>query len=185
MMSFDPRMLDVPPEIENAQEPLPPFALAVTKGGLCTRFSLRAHREPSTRAGRKYMRLSADFPKGGDEVVYVDVCRGDEKLACATADGHALVCMVDEVPILAGAGKGVKLIKIDDETDGVLGARMMKDSSSPLILEHESGKTFEITVWKEIVARGGKGTALFKRGRGVRVMPAEPTVPTFPEGAGK
>jgi DNA gyrase subunit A len=179
MLGFDPRMLDVPPEIENAPEPLPPFGLAVTKGGLCTRFSLRAHREPSTRAGRRYVRLNDK-----DEVVYVDVCKGDEKLACATAEGHALVCMASEVPILAGVGKGVRLIKLDDEEkDAVLGARLMRDSNAPLILEHESGKTFEVTVWKEVVSRGGKGSALFKRGRGVRVLPAEPTVPVLPEGA--
>ncbi|AKF06647.1 DNA gyrase/topoisomerase IV subunit A [Sandaracinus amylolyticus] len=181
MLSFDPRQLDVPPEIENAPEPQPPYALAVTKGGMCMRFSLRAHREPSTRAGRKYVRLTPDFPKGGDEVVYVDVCRGDEKLACATAEGHALVCMADEVPILAGAGKGVKLIKIDDPNDAVLGARLMKDSHAPLVLEHENGKTYEITVWTHLVARGNKGSELFKRGRAVRVHPVEPTVPSLEE----
>jgi DNA gyrase subunit A len=175
LLSFDPRVLEVPPEIENAAEPMGPFALFVTKDGLFARFSLRAHREPSTRAGRKYARLNE-----GSEVVYVDVCSGDEKLACATTDGHALVCMSEEAPILSGAGKGVKLIKIDDEAkDGVLGARLMRDSHAPLVLEHESGKTFDITVWKEVVSRGGKGSALFKRGRGVRVLPAEPTIPSL------
>jgi DNA gyrase subunit A len=178
MLGFDPRQLEVPVEIENAAEPMPPFALAVTKGGLVSRFSLRGHRDPSTRAGRKFMRLNGTPGKGGDEVVYVDVCTGTEKLACATAEGHALVCMAEEVPILAGAGKGVKLIKLDHESDAVLGARLMHDSHAPLVVEHESGKTFEITVWKEVVSRGGKGSALFKRGRAVRVLPAEPVVPT-------
>jgi DNA gyrase subunit A len=173
MMSFDPRQLEVPVELENVAEPQPPFALAVTKGGLVSRFSLRSHRDPSTRAGRKYVRLNS-----GDEVVYVDVCAGTEKLACATADGHALVCMAEEVPILAGAGKGVKLIKLDDESDVVLGARLMQDSSTPLVVEHENGKTFDVTVWKEITSRGGKGTALFKRGRAVRVLLPEPVIPT-------
>ena len=67
MLSFDPRALDVPPIRESAKEgaePEPPFVLAVTKGGLGFRFSLRPHREPSTRAGRKYARLSE-----GDEVL--------------------------------------------------------------------------------------------------------------------
>ena len=195
MMSFDPRQLEVPPDSGDGKsgdvasgvlngigtEPQPPFALAVTKGGMTLRFSLRAHREPSTRAGRKYIRLASDFPKGGDEVVYVDVCRGDEKLACATAEGHALLCMADEVPILAGAGKGVKLIKIDDPNDAVLGARLMRDSHAPLVLEHENGKTYEITVWTHVVSRGGKGSQLFKRGRAARVHPAEPTIPSLEE----
>ncbi len=183
MMSFDARVLEVPPEIENATEPLPPFALAVTKTGLCTRFSLRSHREPSTRAGRKFMRLGGTPGQGGDEIVHVELCRGDEKLACATTDGHALVCMVDEVPILSGAGKGVKLIKLEDEAkEAVLGARLMRDSLSPLVLEHENGKTFDITVWKDVVARGGRGTQLFKRGRAVRVLPLEATIPQLSGG---
>ncbi|MDQ3032932.1 MAG: DNA topoisomerase IV subunit A [Myxococcota bacterium] len=184
MLSFDPRQLEVPPD-EGGTDPQPPFALAVTKGGLVSRFSLVSHRDPSTRAGRKYVRLNAPAAGSagrGDEVVYVDVCQGDEKLAVATAQGHALVCMADEVPILAGAGKGVKLIKLEEggrgkDADEVLGARLMRDSHAPLIVEHESGKTFDITVWKEVVSRGGKGSALFKRGRAVRVLPADPVVP--------
>jgi hypothetical protein len=171
MMSFDPRILDVPPPVEtdgpllngNA-EPEGPHALAVTKAGQCLRFSLRPHREPSTRAGRKYARLTDMALAGGaDEVVYVDQTNGDEKLAAATVQGHALVCMVSEVPVLAGAGKGVRLIKIDEKDDAVIGARLMKDSNAPLVVEHENGKTFEVTVWKDVVARGGKGTPLFKR----------------------
>ena len=71
------------------------------------RFSLRAHREPSTRAGRKYLRLN-----DGDEAILVDVCKDGDRLACGTVQGHALVTTVDEVPILAGAGKGVKLAPI-------------------------------------------------------------------------
>jgi DNA gyrase subunit A len=186
MLAFDPRLLEVPPEIENDPDPKPPFALFATKGGLVSRFSLRPHREASTRAGRKYARLNE-----GDEVVYVDVCEGDEKLACVTARCHALVCTVEEIPILSGAGKGVKLIKLQDDDDAVLGARLMSDSASPLVVEREDGKTFEVTVWREVVSRGGKGTAVLKKTRAVRVKPPEPAIPTLqtipggpsPEGA--
>ena len=187
MMSFDPRILDVPPPVEtdgpllngNA-EPEGPHALAVTKAGQCLRFSLRPHREPSTRAGRKYARLTDMALAGGaDEVVYVDQTNGDEKLAAATVQGHALVCMVSEVPVLAGAGKGVRLIKIDEKDDAVIGARLMKDSNAPLVVEHENGKTFEVTVWKDVVARGGKGTPLFKRGVAVKVHEREAVVPVL------
>ena len=63
-MGFDPRFLDVPPVDEESEEPEEPYAIAVTRGGLALRFSLRAHREPSTRSGRKFTR-----PKQGDEVI--------------------------------------------------------------------------------------------------------------------
>ncbi len=182
MMSFDPRVLDVPPAPDAGDGPLlgggepeGPYALFATKLGMTSRFSLRAHRDPSTRAGRKYARLAE-----GDEVVYVDHCGGHEKLACVTAQGHALVCMADEVPILAGAGKGVKLVKLEETDDAVVGARLMIDSHEPLVVENEAGKTFEVTVWKTVVARGGKGTALFKRGKVVKVVDRVVTVPVLP-----
>jgi DNA gyrase subunit A len=188
MLSFDPRLLEVPPPTETdgpllgGAEPEPPHALAVTKAGQCLRFSLRPHREPSTRAGRKYARLT-EMP--GDEVLYVAQVKGDEKLAAATVQGHALLTKVDEVPVLAGAGKGVRLVKIEEKDDAVIGVRVLRDSSDVLVVEHENGKTFEVTVWKDLVARGGKGTPLFKRGVAIRVLPEGPTLPVLPakEGA--
>src|SRR5690606_1859533 len=63
MLSFDPRVLDVP---EPGDEPEPPLAVAVTAQGLAFRFSLRPHRDPSTRAGRKYGKLVE-----GDEIIGV------------------------------------------------------------------------------------------------------------------
>jgi DNA gyrase subunit A len=146
MMSFDPRVLEVPPAepetdgpLLDGKEPPGPHALFVTKQGQTARFSLRAHRDPSTRAGRKYARLN----------------EGDDK--------------------------GVRLIKLEEEDDGVVGARLMLDSSEPLVVENESGKTFEITVWKTVASRAGKGTPLFKRGKLVKAIDKTPTLPTLPE----
>jgi hypothetical protein len=60
----------------------------------------------------------------------------------------------------------------------------MRDSSDVLVVEHENGKTFEVTVWKDVVGRGGKGTPLFKRGVATRVLPAEPVLPVLPQKEG-
>ncbi|GAB4209106.1 MAG: DNA topoisomerase IV subunit A [Sandaracinaceae bacterium] len=196
VLSFDPRVLEVPPPSAEGDGPLldgksgepePPYAVAVTKGGLVARFSLRAHREPSTRAGRKYVRLN-----DGDEVLMVDVCKDGDRIACGTVQGHALVTTVDEVPILAGAGKGVKLIKLEEKDDAVLGARLVPEELThaniePLVLEHENGKTFDIIGdRRSVVGRGGKGHELFKRGKAVRALDRTPTLPVLPEeGEGK
>ena len=104
MLGFDPRLLEVP-EAQEGAEPEPPFALAVTRQGQSLRFSLRPHREPSTRAGRKYARLGE-----GDEVIYMDVVGKGDYVAAASTDGHALICKADEVALLAGAGKGVMVM---------------------------------------------------------------------------
>jgi DNA gyrase subunit A len=193
VLSFDPRVLEVPPASPEGDGPLidgksgepePPYAVAVTRAGLVARFSLRPHREPSTRAGRKYARLSADF--AGDEILMVDVCEEGDRIACGTAQGHGLVTTVDEVPILAGAGKGVKLIKLEDKDDSVLGARLVagaltEGNVEPLVLEHENGKTYEVYGTKrQVVGRGGKGSELFKRGKAVRVLDRVPVLPVLP-----
>ncbi len=171
MLGFDARLLDVPEATEGAAEPEPPFVLAVSRQGMVTRFSLRQHRDPSTRSGRRFMRLNK-----GDEVLMVDLSDGEKKLACATVKGHAMLTTDDEVPVLSGPGKGVKLIKLA-KGDEVMGARVMGDSHAPLIVENEKGKRFEITVWRTVTARGGKGQALFKRGHLVREVSPEPVVP--------
>lgn len=193
VMSFDPRMLDVPPASPEGDGPLidgksgepePPYAVAITRAGLVARFSLRPHREPSTRAGRKYVRLSADF--AGDEVVLVEVCKDGDRLAVGTVQGHGLVTTVDEVPILAGAGKGVKLIKLEDKDDAVLGVRLVageltESHVEPLVIEHENGKLYEVYGTKRgVVGRGGKGHELFKRGKAVRAHDKSPVLPVLP-----
>lgn len=176
MIGFDPRLLEVPEASEGA-EPEPPFALAVSKGGMVTRFSLRTHRDPSTRSGRRFMRLEK-----GDEVMMVDLSDGDRRLACATRRAHILLTTDAEVPVLGGPGKGVRLIKLGKD-DEVIGARVLESSTDALVVENDKGKRFDITGLRTVVARGGKGTPLFKRGALVREVPREPVVPEL-EGQG-
>jgi DNA gyrase subunit A len=159
MTSFDARLLEVPEATEGA-EPEAPYAIAVTKKGQSLRFSLRAHRDPSTRAGRKYARLAE-----GDEVIYVGVLEDGDHIAAASTAGHALICEAEEVTLLAGAGKGVMLMKIDDDEE-LVGAKILRTKSEQLTLLNEKGTEYDVSLRKyDAVSRGGKGHALFKRGR--------------------
>jgi DNA gyrase subunit A len=176
MIGFDARLLEVPEPTEGAESPEEPFAIAVSKGGMVTRFSLRQHRDPSTRSGRRFMRLEQS-----DEVLMVDLSDGSKKLACATRHAHVLLTTDEEVPVLSGPGKGVILIKLG-EGDSVIGARLMGDSTAPLVVENEKGKRFEVTVWRTVTARGGKGQPLFKRGELVREVLPEIAVPELTGG---
>ncbi len=175
MVGYDPRFFEVPAPTEGADEPEEPFAVAVTKGGNTLRFSLRGHRDPSTKAGRKYSR-----PKAGDEVIFVSFCEEGDRLACATRKGRALICEVDSVSVLSGAGRGVMLIKLQ-KGDEVIGAAVLSDNSDVLVVTNANGKELTITTRKyEVVSRAGKGFLLFKRGELKGVVWGEPTLPGFP-----
>ncbi|MEM7604740.1 MAG: DNA topoisomerase IV subunit A [Myxococcota bacterium] len=183
MMCFDERFMAVPTPSEDAAEPEEPYAVAVTSGGYAMRFSLRSHREPSTRNGRKFAR-----PSAGTEVVYVGVCDEGDALACATAKRRALVTDADEVSLLSGAGKGVLLIKLHRD-DRVVGAQVLTSDADALIVKRDGGSEYRITTRKyDRVSRGGKGFELFKRGALSGVVLQEPTLPGFPapdEGKGR
>ncbi|MGD8825898.1 MAG: DNA topoisomerase IV subunit A, partial [Myxococcales bacterium] len=175
-LGFDPRFLEVPPPEEGAEEPDPPYAVAVTKLGLALRFSLRGHREPSTRAGRKFTR-----PKTGDEVIYVAPVDEEDCIACVTRQRRVLICEAEEVSLLAGAGRGVMLIKLQ-KGDEVVGARVLYYEDDVLIAQREGGSEYRITLNKyDVVSRGGKGFQLFTRGTVEGEVYQEPEIPVFPE----
>jgi DNA gyrase subunit A len=175
-MGFDPRFLEVPPLEEESEEPEPPYAIAVTRGGLALRFSLRGHREPSTRSGRKFTR-----PKQGDEVIYVAPVFEEDCITCVTKQRRALVCEAEDVSLLAGAGRGVMLIKLQKD-DEVLAARVLSYDDDVLIAKREGGSEYRITLRKyEVVSRGGKGFQLFTRGAVEGEAYQEPEIPIFPE----
>ena len=174
MIGMDPRFLEVPEPTEGAAEPEEPHALAVTRLGQTLRFSLRAHRDPSTRSGRKYAR-----PGEGDEVIYVGLVGEDDHVACATAMRRALLCSASEVALLSGAGKGVMLIKLA-KGDFVVGARVLSDDDA-LVVQRDGGSEYRISARKyDVTSRGGKGFELFKRGEISGLAYQEPTLPGFP-----
>lgn len=176
MIGFDPRFVEVPAPTEGAEEPEEPHAIVVTKLGMTLRFSLRAHREPSTRSGRRYCRL-----KEGDEVVHVAWCEAGEHIACVTQQGKALICPIEEVSLLGGPGRGVMLIRLAKD-DFVVGAQLLINDRDELIVRREKGKDYPVSTRKyRPVSRAGKGFALFTRGRVEGVVYREPVLPELPE----
>jgi DNA gyrase subunit A len=160
-LSFDPRLLAVPPPTEGAAEPEPPYALAVTRRGLGLRFSLRPHAEPSTRAGRKFCKLNED-----DEVLAVVALgtRPDRDFVmCAADDGHALAVPAEEISLLSGPGKGVMVMKLD-EGAALLGAVLAWDENEIIEVETGGGKTRKLTRAEIAGPRAGRGHLVVKRG---------------------
>jgi DNA gyrase subunit A len=175
-LAFDPRTLAVPPATEGAAEPEPPYALAVTRGGLGLRFSLRAHAEPSTRAGRKFARLNED-----DEVLNVmalGLWREADWVMCASDDGHALAVRADEISLLSGPGKGVMVIKLDDDAK-LLGAELGHNALDKITVERDSGKEVPLTLQSLEGKRADRGQAVARRGGFSKYVPRTVDTPNL------
>ena len=151
--------------------------LAVSSAGMGIRFELAAFQEPSTRLGRKFMKV-----KEGEEVVgvgFLDQQLDKSLIAVASCRGKALVCHAEEVVFLSGAGRGVIVIKLEKQ-DRVIGFRLLTKATDHLVLLKEDGAKLVVSSKKyQTVNRGGKGHTLFKRGTLSDVEPPEIQLPDF------
>lgn len=147
------------------------LALAVTRFGYGLRFNLDPHRELSTRSGRRFAKTAQ-----GDEVVGVLPTKPGDILCLVTARSRALLCKADEAAELANPGRGVTMIKVADD-DEVLGFALGRPKDKQVIIaETESGKEIPVGPGRyEVTSRGGKGHALAKRSKIVRVFAPEPS----------
>jgi DNA gyrase subunit A len=185
--SLDPRVrgdIGYVPDAEastqaGADAEVPPdHALAVTSDGYSLRFSLAGFVEPSTRAGRRYARLP-----DGAEVVAVARTTGEETIIAATRDARAMLCSAGEVNFLSGPGRGVILIKLQDD-DRVIGAIVSSGDRDLMTVETTRGSEQTVSTAKyEVTGRGGKGRELMQRGGFTRVVPGEVPLPVLPDEA--
>jgi DNA gyrase subunit A len=147
-------------------EPPEPHMLVVTARGQVLRCPLSPFRTASTVKGRQYVRLAE-----GDRVVLVQLCAAEDRsVLLVSKDGHVIHFALDEVPVLAGVGKGVIGIKLGDG-DECLGGILCRNKNDKMEVETTGGKRMEFTGGKEITSRGGKGTEVVKRTGFERIIP--------------
>ena len=118
-----------------------------------------------------------------DEVAATVVDRvGWEAVEKLRAAGRAILFDADEVPILAGPGKGVLGLRLAP-SDRIVGAALFGDDEKRAVLKLENSKGTAMTVTRRytVVGRGGKGFELTKRERIVRVVPEEIELVDLPE----
>lgn len=170
MASLDPRLIG---KLAGDEEHFPEtFAVAASSDGLGLTFSLEPFFEPSTRSGRRFARLS-----DGASIVGVEVVSGDETLIVVSKKRRALLCDVTEVKFLASAGKGVQVIKLDDD-DGILAIKAAKNDKDTLIVKTSLGGEQRINTGRyEKTGRGGKGREVITRGAFTEVIHEVPSSP--------
>ena len=129
----------------------------------------------TTRAGRRFAK-----PAKGDEIAAVFVCDEKDLVALASEKGRAILFPANEVPVLAGPGKGVLGFKLAPD-DRLVGAALFGDDEKRATLTLVNGKGTEHTITKRYtpVSRGGKGFELIKRDRLVKALAPEITLIDF------
>lgn len=158
----------VPIEVKGgSDEPAGPYLVVVTSAGYILRTPFAPFRVASTKAGRRYVRLSDN-----EKVVFVQILLGNEEsVFMASNHGHVIHFDLKEVNILSGAGKGVMGLKLG-EKDTCIGAAVISNRHDALVVETSGGQTKEFRRGAyKTVTRGGKGTEVVKRTELARVVP--------------
>ena len=93
-----------------------------------------------------------------------------------------MLCSAEEVNFLSGPGRGVILIKVQDD-DRVIGAIASSGDRDLMTVETSRGGEQTISTAKyEVTGRGGKGRELMQRGGFTRVIPGEVALPALEDG---
>jgi DNA gyrase subunit A len=170
--SLDPRVTGT--LAESDQKRGQTFAVAASSDGFALAFGLGPFATPSTRTGRRFAKLGE-----GAQVVGVECVKGKESLIAVTRGRRALICAVSELSFLTGPGKGVTLVKLEDD-DVLLGIKAVSDNKTALVVETSMGGEQRVTSGSyEKTSRGGRGREIMKRGNLVRVV-REPPPPPAP-----
>ena len=156
-LSTDTRF--TPPDTPVDDQPAPaPYLMIVTASGQVMRLSLSSFRLPSTKTGRRYCRLV-----DGDKVVHTELVEEVDTMFLISRDARLIHFAVSDVPVLSGAGKGVRGIKLD-AGDVLLGAQKMSRPSDTLKVINDNDKTMSFGQMKyTVTGRGGKGVKVAHR----------------------
>jgi DNA gyrase subunit A len=181
-VSGDPRFT---PADQDAKGDVPggPYLLVATSGGNVLQSPFAAYRPESTKAGRRYVKLD-----NGDKVVMAKLVADEPGVMLASRGGHLIHFPLEQVNILAGVGKGVMGIKLDD--DECIGGALVNESrryeTNRIVVETETGKEQEFgPLAIKSQNRGGKGERPGTRTKFSRVVPPPIELVNWDEVEGK
>jgi DNA gyrase subunit A len=128
--------------------------LVASSGGMG--FFCRPDWSETTKSGRRFARV-----KEGDEIVLCDPATGT-MITAATESGKVLVFPAEELPELAGAGRGVILMRLDDG-DKLIGAACHDKDRPPIaIADDGTERRFHLPETGRRAQKGRKALKRFK-----------------------
>jgi DNA gyrase subunit A len=99
------------------------------------------------------------------EIIGVYPIDSTETVLAISAECRAVICPVEDINYLSGAGKGVMLIKLA-KSDRLLGFKPSKGDRDLLVVETNRGAKKTISTAKyRTTSRGGKGNEIQKNGK--------------------
>lgn len=148
-LTTDPRFV---PSLDEVGDGVGLTLLVATRMGQVMLIPFEAFRSPSTKAGRKYCRLNK-----ADQVVYANLVRDAETVFLASRKARIIHFRIDEIPVLNGAGKGVRGLKLE-AGDQLLGVTQLGRPSDCLRVKNENDKVLSFGQTKyQVTSRGGRG----------------------------
>ncbi len=175
VIPLDGRGLPAPEPGAEGEEP-GPWIVAVSRQGRVIRTPVQAHREVSTKNGRRLMRLEE-----GDSLIAAWLSDGTEHCCVATREGWALCFPVTEVSASKGAAKGVGAMDLR-EGDDVLAFGLSREPAAGLTVVTGADQPETVCPAKHRGARLGKGRRLIKKGALTRWQRAPDIRLSFEEG---
>ncbi|HUI45593.1 MAG TPA: DNA topoisomerase IV subunit A [Nitrospirota bacterium] len=141
-------------QTELALVPREVTALSVSAHGVGFAFDLSQFNVVTTRAGKKFASV-----KAGDSIMGVDILDLPNVLFLTT-EGKAIVVAAKDIPVLSGAGKGVKLVNV--KSGEVTLFRPVRKGEQVKVID-EKGKEKVIDLKKYgVMTRGSVGLKAFK-----------------------
>lgn len=141
-----------PKKAEDSQNSV--TALSISAKGVGFLFDLAPFNAPTTRAGKKFSGV-----KEGDSIMGVGVVDAPNVLFITT-EGKAVVLPVKQIPMLSGAGKGVRLVNVKNG-EIALFRPVMKNEQVKVIDEKGKEKVIDLKEYG-IMNRGAVGLKAVK-----------------------
>lgn len=174
VVSFDPRVM---PEAlhekksstelfgEVEEEITGPFLVGLTAAAMAVRLTSEAFVEPSTKAGRTFMKVPP-----GDEALAVYVARGDENVCIASQQGRGLIFPLNQISVVKGAARGVIAMRLEPK-DRLMGFALSGAQRQGLTVETNRGRQEIVRPTKfEVSKRANKGKSIIERGTLVKAL---------------
>jgi len=165
-VTCDPRFLPAETRPASKGDPSGPYLFVCTAQGQVLRTPFASFREASTVKGRMCVRLN----EGGKVVLAAVPSTEYKSVILCSLEGRVIHFPISDIPVLAGVGKGVMGIKLDDK-DIVLGGALIRNQNDFLAVETSGGKTMEFHGSREQVSRAGKGFEAVKRTSFTKIVP--------------